>query len=423
MSYKIISVFLVLIAFHVSAQNTSSPYSVFGIGDLNQHITGRNNAMGGGGYALRSSSYFNFLNPASSSSSDSLVFLFEFGASAGFGRLTQGNDSKKFDKSGIDYMAFGNRITSRWAYSLGLTTYSKVNYRVSTSGKVNDIGTVNYYYLGNGGINKIFFGNSLKINNNISLGINLNYLFGSIDKTRLVVFPSTAYAYNTQSETSVRVRDIFTEYALQYSMFNNDMQYTFGIVANPRTKISVYKDYLSGATLGNNISGISSNTIIDTIDNLSGVKDYFNIPASIGTGFCVENKNKWLISADVEYQDWKNINYWGTSDTTDYALRISFGGEYIPDWNSATYAWKRMRYRAGLYYNKTPYLVKNTAIDDMGVTFGLGIPHRRARTSFNFAIRAGVKGTVENNLIREKYFILSLSLSLSDIWFLKYKYE
>ena len=67
----------VLLANNSNAQITSSPYSIFGMGNIEENSLGGNKGMGGTGIALMSGNSINFLNPASYSGLDTLVSVFE----------------------------------------------------------------------------------------------------------------------------------------------------------------------------------------------------------------------------------------------------------------------------------------------------------------------------------------------------------
>ena len=62
-------VFLIIFSlsiFMASGQNnTNSPYSIFGIGELDNPAGGRNMGMGGSGIAMKSDVFLNLSNPAS----------------------------------------------------------------------------------------------------------------------------------------------------------------------------------------------------------------------------------------------------------------------------------------------------------------------------------------------------------------------
>lgn len=54
---------------------------------------------------------------------------------------------------------------------------------------------------------------------------------------------------------------------------------------------------------------------------------------------------------------------------------------------------------------------------------GLGLPVGNAFSSINLGFEYGRRGTTFDGLIKENYANVFLSLSLSDKWFVKRKYE
>ena len=68
------------VAAQTSATNAFSPYSMYGIGELNTQGTLPMRSMGGVGLAWRSTSMSNLLNPAGYSATLRKSFIFNFGA-------------------------------------------------------------------------------------------------------------------------------------------------------------------------------------------------------------------------------------------------------------------------------------------------------------------------------------------------------
>ena len=75
-----------------------------------------------------------------------------------------------------------------------------------------------------------------------------------------------------------------------------------------------------------------------------------------------------------------------------------------------------MTYRAGLHYDQTYYYIYGQSINRFGFSLGLGLPIPRSLTSLNVAVEFGTMGTIENNLIRETYINLSVSMSIFEKW-------
>ena len=65
----------------VAQNNTNSPYTRYGYGQLADQGSANSKGMGGVAYALRDKFQVNFANPASYSAVDSLTFIFDGGIS------------------------------------------------------------------------------------------------------------------------------------------------------------------------------------------------------------------------------------------------------------------------------------------------------------------------------------------------------
>ena len=61
--------------------NTNSPYTRYGYGQMAEYGSGNSKAMGGIAYGLRDGHQVNFANPASYTAVDSLTFIFDGGLS------------------------------------------------------------------------------------------------------------------------------------------------------------------------------------------------------------------------------------------------------------------------------------------------------------------------------------------------------
>ena len=61
----------------VAQNNTNSPYTRYGYGQLSEQGSSNSRAMGGIAYGLRDKYQTNFANPASYTAVDSLTFIFD----------------------------------------------------------------------------------------------------------------------------------------------------------------------------------------------------------------------------------------------------------------------------------------------------------------------------------------------------------
>ena len=421
----LIVVFIITI-FGLNAQNRiHSPYSRFGLGELQSYNNSRYTAMGGIGYAVRNPTSVNVMNPASYTSFDSLSFIFEGGLLSNFTTLETSNISQKSNYTSLAYLTFGFPINSWWKGSFGLLPYSSVGYNVSET-KVDpnpSIGNTKYTYEGQGGLNQFYIGQAFKINQNLSLGVNVSYLFGFIDRIQKVYFPDSLYTYNIKQVKSTNIGIFNFNFGLQYTKkISNGLNLGCGIVFSNAMNANTSEDQLV-YSFSESTSGIEY--VHDTSTNSSSNDQSGNIhiPMNIGIGFVLEKSNKWLIGADFNWQNWANYTYNDVKEASlSNSMRISVGGEIKPDNYSSNYL-KRIAYRAGVRYNTTNLKINNNLIDEYGISFGLGLPLRKSKSTINLGIEFGKRGSTDNNLIKENFTKITVGFSAYDFWFFKRKFD
>ncbi|MDP4281241.1 MAG: hypothetical protein Q8867_03745 [Bacteroidota bacterium] len=422
--HRAVPLFVLLVAFtHFSsfAQiNIPSPYSRFGIGELNETSNIWNQSLGECGFAFRSPYHINFNNPASYTAIDSLTFLFEGGITAMSVKLSTNTQQVTRDYASIGHLLFGFPVTKWWRTTLGLVPYSDVGYNISTTMKMDEPGTVVRSYSGEGGINRFFWGNGIRINKNFNIGVNASYLFGSMDRQSTSIFPDSLYSANFKANNYITISDLYFSFGAQYQiMLKNDMKLTFGLVYSPCTMIHAKTDmvaqtfYLSSAGVENNL---------DTIEHLDGYKGKISIPTYIGGGIALEKTDKWLVGADYHWQNWKNFTSFGTSDSLVNSYEVNIGAEILPDINDYSHYLKRVRYRLGFLFQNTYLQLREKQLNEYAFTFGCGLPMKGNKTGLNLSFQLGSRGTTEANLIRETFFKFGISVSVNERWFVKRKY-
>ena len=84
---------------------------------------------------------------------------------------------------------------------------------------------------------------------------------------------------------------------------------------------------------------------------------------------------------------------------------------------------KRVTYRLGAYYEQSYVQLGSHQINAAGITFGMSLPIYRLYNAVNLAVDFGQRGTVKDNLVRERYVQFIVNISLHDIWFVKHQYQ
>jgi hypothetical protein len=129
-----------------------------------------------------------------------------------------------------------------------------------------------------------------------------------------------------------------------------------------------------------------------------------------------------MAGADFLWQNWEKYRYYGQSDSLANRWTISAGGEYIPDSRSTANYLERATYRIGFHYGKTPLYLKDRHIDEFGISFGIGLPIKRSRSTVNLSASIGRKGTIQDELIQENFIRFTLGVNIFENWFIKSKY-
>ncbi len=398
----------------------ASPYSRFGIGDLADNNNAWNLSMGQTAFAIRSPYHINYGNPASYTAFDSLSFVFEGGFNADVVQLSSNAQTATRNYASLGYVLFGMPVTRWWRTSFGLVPFSDVGYNVVNLENYEGIGLVARIYSGSGGINKFYWGNGFKLWKSLSIGFNFSYLFGNMERESIVLFPDSAYFANVKVKNNVTMNDIYFNYGIQYhGKLKNDLHLTAGAVFALESKMSAQTDYVAH-TFFNGPSGVEYPK--DTLEFTEGYRGKILIPLTLGGGIGLEKLDKWLFSVDYRWANWKKFTAFDLTDSLVNSQQISAGAEFLPDINSYTNYFKRIRYRVGFMYNNTYLKLRGKQLNEFAVTVGFGLPLRGVRTALNISAQVGMRGTTEANLIRETYLRFVIGFSIYERWFIKRKY-
>ena len=421
-SFRILIIGLILLIHSslLAQTRTTSPYSIFGLGEINNSFNVKSLSMGGISYSIFDNSTINYANPASYAAFDTLSFLFDAGMLANNVSLKNANISEKTSYASLNYLSLGFSINRWWKTSIGLAPFSNVGYDYGYVENFENIGNVQFYDEGSGGINEIYWGHAIKIDEHFSVGVNLSYYFGTIDKVRAVGFIDSVNYISTEISNSISINDFNISYGLQYHKNINNLTINLGAVYSSKASLKANKEEFVRTFVPayTNVEEFKD-TISHIVDNYGKVV----IPPNIGFGIMISEKNKWKIGVEFQKQYWEKYKSFNVSDSLKNSFRFGLGMEIIPNYNSVNSYFKRASYRFGIKYEQTPISVNNTRINDFGISFGVGLPLRNSKSTVNLAVEYGQRGTVKNNLIQEKYFKFMIGITMQQRWFNKPKYN
>ena len=415
---KIFSLVVIIsgLALQTSAQiATSSPYSRFGLGDLHENILPEFSAFGGASTAFNNSSTVNPNNPASFTSFKPNSFLFSTGGWHKTTRMQNKTKEHTVNNNAFSHLIVGFPLSEKWGASMGMLPYSSVGYEINAR---NEDYNADMNYFGDGGISKIYFGGAYEPIENFSIGLKASYLFGGLNRRKQLIFDDESFM-NSRANSTINLKGYYYELGLLYKHnISEEKQISFGFTTNNDSKIRSKRTELVESFEYSGFFETPKDTFVNKIE--WGV---VNLPKYVCGGLTYRNGKKWLFVADYSMQNWSDYSLLDESDDLANNTRISGGMQFTPDFNSITKYYKRIDYRLGGSYSNTPLLFDGNQLQEMSVSFGFGIPVKKSRTKYDFSCTIGKRGTTDDNLIKEQFVRLGLSVSYDGIWFVKRKYD
>ncbi|HCT30379.1 MAG TPA: hypothetical protein DIW31_06525 [Bacteroidales bacterium] len=406
---------------HAQSISTYSPYSRYGVGQIPTRGFAATKAMGGISQAVRNPYGINYLNPASYTAQDTMSFILDFGFETGATTLESQGQSVKNGFGGIHHLAISFPVTKWWGSSLGLVPYSQVGYQVKHYETdpilLSSIGRIRYEHRGSGGVNQAYFGNAFKPIKNLSFGFNISYFFGSLNYENKTIFPSSRPEYaNTVETRNIAIHDIAFSFGSQYNYFINKEKKTFitlGVTLDNETNIRAKRIYYAKQVYDN---------FSDTVAYRDSTSGHIRFPKNLSLGVAYTYGNKLFASIEFSTQNWSKASFLGTSQPLTDSKTFRFGLEYTPNRYDLKSYLKHISYRIGAHYSNTYMKFDGHQINEFALSAGLGFPFRN-NTKFNVGFEWGNRGTTDYGVIKEKFGVLSLSLTFYDFWFIKRKYN
>lgn len=404
----------------IAQGDVTSPYSFIGLGDNHKKGNIRSLSMGGTDIASRSSMYINMMNPAGLSGIDSMSFVGNLGAALNNSSYRTSDLTSKFSSANINHLAIAFPLAKWWKTSVMLLPYSSMGYEVYDYGTVENGGTTEFVYEGDGGMDAIVWGNAFSLTDRLAIGINSTYYFGKLEHSKGVNFPDSAFIFNTMVKEKVVLKGLFFEAGLQYHQpLNATNTLSFGLTYGNKSKLSATFDYLSMTYFGDDIY---NNSTLDTIRVWTGQNITLELPYTVGAGVTWVKKDKLTVAADFHFENWKNFTYKDFPLGFSNKLSANIGAEFIPQSNTLSAYWKMIHYRLGFRYEHLGMKFEDTELKEYALTVGFGLPLRKSKTFVDLGFEFGQNGTIDKSLIQERYVRVMLGIAIKESWFRKSKY-
>ena len=413
-----------LSGFGVAQNNVNSPYSGFGIGDISPRTNIVLGSMGGVGYALQNPYYINFKNPAAFAAFDSLSFIGDLSFNITNQTLKAGGLEHKSSFLQLDYLTIGLPVLKVWRTSAGIMPFSDIGYNILNIQYVDSsFNSVTNRYEGTGGLHLLYWGNAFKICKGLTLGVNISYLFGTINTMRFAEY-EIENTLNMMAHRFRHIDGIHITGGLQYQTAIKEKHLlSFGAVYENAIKIWSKENFLALTYIGEYSQMLTFDTVRANIGD-AAERGKLKLPQCIGGGIAYGYKENLVASVDITWQNWKNFDMSNSNDVFQNNLITAIGIQYVPNPMSSKY-YNRINLRAGTRISSGYIILNNTPIPEFAISAGLGLPIRtiNSRSSVNIMFEYCRLGSVQNNLIVQNYYKLSFNFILQEKWYQRRKLD
>ncbi len=444
-------VFFWISAISLVAQYTmSDPLTRLGIGEK---ITNGNAGMlslGGAAFVAIDPQIFQMNNPATYAWVKETAF--QTSVSAHRSRFVQSESSDKFYGGNIGEIAMGFRKTGNpWGFALGLSDYSRVGYAVDMPFAINDSTSGVKHQYGGGGFHQLGIGVARKfslvkdsakvVGHQISLGLNLQYMFGMVSHNRDLEFLNTN-VYNSRFSHELRINDVRWDFGAWYQ---------FPIFGNLKSGNK------RGLAVGNVGVTISPEASLRSFSNEFGINyyNYGGVPVTIDTGFAAMDipqqmklPTQWSFSAGLAYwmknggywscafsqtqQDWSSIENnvlgWDELNELSHFKAQTISLEWMPQSPDRSQSFfGLMRYRLGWTAVQDYTIINGGRAAKTIYSAGVSMPIRssKSNTTIQIGYQWRERSALEINSMRLESHTVLLGVQLHPFerWFIQRKYD
>jgi hypothetical protein len=350
----------------------------------------------------------------------------------------------------FSHMQVGMPLKSNWGLSFGLRPISRISYKIGQSEILFDpntgqrIDSAYTEYKGDGGSYIASAGTGFKLFSrlnkdlreveSLAIGFNFGYLFGKKDySNRRTLLNDTVAYYRGNFQTRTTFGNIHIDGGAQYRKLLSETKRTWltiGAYGTLGQKLSGKQDIIRETYY---IDAGNGNTQLDSVSVKEDIRGNVQMPSSFTVGFVYEKdaelkKAGWLIGVDFTQQNWADYRFYGQTDFTQNRWEVRVGGQLRPAPKKNYFS--NVTYRAGFFIGPD-YINVQKELKRFGASFGVGLPIANYRSSFaslnqativNLSFEFIKRGNTDN-LLRENMFRFSAGFSLSDLWFIRRKYD
>lgn len=393
------------IGMNAFSQNRNNPYSVYGIGDIDNNSYNRTSGMGGAGLALNSSVFLVDNNPASLAGLPRSFYMANLSLAGKMSTYT-GDPIDRTNSNNRDFWVkrfeLAVKVNGFWASSIGFGQYSNVNYKFSGNQFVE--GTTTSYktiFQGDGGLNDYHWQNAFSLGKHFSVGVKSSVIAGPLNQTETLNDEALQSTITTAQQDYISGLHFQTG-ALYATKLNKKWDFSIGARYAPKTRLNEQR------TLN-----VTQNTTVIVQDKLLQTGSFY-LPESIAGGVALQYDKKTTFVADYSYENWSSLHVNGTGWQLINSSRLSAGAEFLGGKDQFGKKIQKRLLQIGAFLDNSYLQVRNQPIREYGITGGMGGILSNSLL-YSISLQAGIRGTKAVQLIKESYIGLTFNISYRDL--------
>lgn len=376
-----------VVASGLKAQNTTStPVSMYGLGELAMGDGGKYAGMGAAGLALNRTGFLNTQNSACITQMDTTCFAFDFGLTGSYSRYSMLGEKSSAETGNPSRVTLGLRLMPRWYAMVGVAPYSSVGYMIKTTQEVEGTGNgyVSSLFEGTGGLYRLYVTNAFLIGKRLSLGVSVGMISGSVEQTET----QESAIVTRKSDKGAFYADLGLHYALGRG-WSVGATYAFS-------------SYLSQ---DNSLTYDNSSTDTGMDANFYNEKQY--IPQRIGGGVSYENR-RWVVTGDYSWVQWsRNRSSVASVEYVDQH-RANLGMVYVTQPRRP----RSLELMLGAGFSNSYVVLNRGKMRNLDLSGGVAIPIRESVLSLGVTWRRQMNS--RSNLMQEDRLSLNFNLTFGE---------
>lgn len=286
---------------------------------------------------------------------------------------------------------------------------------------------------GEGGLNRFEIGFGYSVNQFISIGYAPSVTFGYFENSVSTTFANPIYRPLTYvfKERFHGITHRLGFYAFKNRPFAKRDLLSFGLNLELGADLTAKEEITATYTVidGQDFQGNDRIESRETNLNVAGRtgSGTGRLPMKLEAGVLYQTTPALAFSSEYLYQNWSNFeNRLGNTlqnlqDRSRYALGIQWTPVAVR--RNQNNLFTTMQYRGGISVDSGYLNYNGTEINALSGHIGLSIPAKNSRSSVDIAFEYGVRGTTDQNLVRERFWAIRMSFNLAELMFFERRFQ